>query len=70
MKNIAKIIIALLINIILIFVAVIYYFIDKVRVYFFSKKCQEEIDESEEAFKKGKYSTYTSGKDLKKDLEK
>ena len=43
--------------------------IDKDQAYFFSKKCQEEIKESEEAFKKGDYSTYTSVEDIKKELE-
>jgi len=43
--------------------------VDKDQAYFFTKKCQEEVKVAEEAFKKGDYSTYTSVKDLKKDLE-
>ena len=42
--------------------------IDKDQAYFFSKKCRKEIKESEAAFKKGDYSTYTSVEELKKDL--
>jgi len=40
--------------------------VDKDQAYFFSEKCQREISESEKEFKKGKYSSYTSVKDLKK----
>ncbi|MFH1504507.1 MAG: AbrB/MazE/SpoVT family DNA-binding domain-containing protein [Candidatus Omnitrophota bacterium] len=44
-------------------------FVNKDQRYFFSPECQKEIKESEEAFKKGDFSTYKSVEDLKKDIE-
>jgi len=43
--------------------------VDKNQVYFFSERCQKEIRGSEKEFKEGKYSSYTSIKDLKKAVD-
>ena len=43
--------------------------VDKDQAYFFSKRCQKEISESEREFKEGKYSSYASAKDLKKAID-
>jgi len=43
--------------------------VNKDQEYFFGAECQKEIKEAEEAFEKGDFSTYKSGKDLKKDVE-
>ena len=43
--------------------------VDKSQVYFFSKKWQKSIQESEKDIKKGKYSVYHSAEELKKDIE-
>ena len=43
--------------------------IDKDQNYFFSEKWQKAIKTSEKAIKTGKYSAYSSVKDLQKDIE-
>ena len=43
--------------------------VDKDQAYFFSERCQKEIKESEKEFKEGKYSSFTSIKDLKKTVD-
>lgn len=43
--------------------------VDKDQAYFFNEKYQMEIKKSEKEFKEGKYSTYTSIKDLKKAVD-
>ncbi|MCK4241299.1 MAG: AbrB/MazE/SpoVT family DNA-binding domain-containing protein [Candidatus Atribacteria bacterium] len=43
--------------------------VDKDQAYFFTERCQREIRESQKEFKKGKYSSYTSIKDLKKVID-
>jgi len=43
--------------------------IDKDQEYFFTEECQKEVTLSEKNFKKGKYSSYTSAQDLKKEIE-
>ena len=43
--------------------------VDKDQAYFFSERCQREIRESEREFKEGKYSSFTSVKDLKKAVD-
>lgn len=43
--------------------------VDKDQAYFFSERCQKEVRESEKEFKEGKYSSYTSVKDLKKAVD-
>ena len=43
--------------------------VDKDQAYFFSERCQKEIRESDKEFKEGKYSSYTSIKDLKKAID-
>ena len=43
--------------------------VDKDQAYFFSEKCQKEMRESEKEFKEGKFSSYTSIKDLKKAMD-
>ena len=43
--------------------------VDKDQAYFFSEGCQKEIRESEKEFKEGKYSSFTSIKDLKKAVD-
>ena len=43
--------------------------VDKDQAYFFSERCQKEIRESEKEFKEGKYSSFTSVKDLKKAVD-
>lgn len=40
--------------------------VDKDQAYFFSKRCQKEIRESEKEFKEGKYSSFTSASFLAK----
>lgn len=40
--------------------------VDKDQAYFFNERCQKEIRESEKEYKEGKYSSFTSIKDLKK----
>ena len=43
--------------------------VDRDQAYFFSERCQKEVRESEKEFKKGKYSSFTSVKDLKKAVD-
>jgi AbrB family looped-hinge helix DNA binding protein len=43
--------------------------VDKDQAYFFSERCQKEVRESEKEFKEGKYSSFTSVKDLKKAVD-
>ena len=43
--------------------------VDKDQAYFFSERCQKEVRESEKEFKEGKYSSFTSAKDLKKAVD-
>ena len=43
--------------------------VDKDQAYFFSERCQKEIRESEKEFKEGKYSSFTSIKNLKKAVD-
>lgn len=43
--------------------------IDKDQAYFFKKETQDQIKKSEMEFKEGKYSTFSSAKDLKKAVE-
>jgi AbrB family looped-hinge helix DNA binding protein len=43
--------------------------VDKDQAYFFSEKCQKDIRESEKGFKEGKYTSFTSAKDLKKAVD-
>ena len=43
--------------------------VDRDQAYFFSSACQQEIKESEENIKKGKFKKYSSAKALEKDLE-
>ena len=43
--------------------------VNKDQVYFFTEKWQKVIKKAEGAIKKGKYSVYHSGKELKKDVE-
>ena len=43
--------------------------VDKNQAYFFSERCQKEIRESDEEFKEGKHSSFTSVKDLKKAVD-
>jgi AbrB family looped-hinge helix DNA binding protein len=43
--------------------------VDKDQAYFFNERCQKEIRESEKEFKEGKYSSFTSIKDLKKEVD-
>ena len=43
--------------------------VDKDQAYFFSERCQREIKESEKEFKEGKYSSFSSIKDLKKAVD-
>ena len=43
--------------------------INRDQAYFFTKKWQKSIQESEKAIKKGEYSIYHSAEELKKDIE-
>lgn len=43
--------------------------IDKDQEYFSGKECQKEIKMSEKEFKKGRFSSYSSVKELRKELE-
>jgi len=43
--------------------------VDKDQEYFFTEPCQKEVRKAEEDFKKGKYSTYTSSEQLRKEIE-
>jgi len=43
--------------------------INRNQAYFFTKKWQKSIQESEKAIKKGEYSIYHSAEELKKDIE-
>jgi AbrB family looped-hinge helix DNA binding protein len=43
--------------------------IDKNQAYFFKKETQEQIKKSEKEFKEGKYSSFASSQDLKKEIE-
>jgi len=43
--------------------------IDKDQAYFFKKEIQEQIKKSEKEFKEGKYSSFASAQDLKKEIE-
>ena len=43
--------------------------IDKDQGYFFTKKWQKAVKTSEKAIREGKYSAYSSAKELKKDIE-
>lgn len=43
--------------------------IDKDQEYYFTQRSQKQVRESEEDFKKGKYSSYTAAKDLEKEIE-
>ncbi len=43
--------------------------VDKDQAYFFKKETQEQIKRSEKDFKEGKYTTFSSGQDLKKVAE-
>jgi AbrB family looped-hinge helix DNA binding protein len=42
--------------------------IDKDQAYFFSEKWQKAVKTSEKAVREGKYASYSSAKDLKKDI--
>ncbi|MFH1310705.1 MAG: AbrB/MazE/SpoVT family DNA-binding domain-containing protein [Candidatus Omnitrophota bacterium] len=43
--------------------------VDKDQAYIFTAKNQKEIKQAEEDFRKGKYHTYDSVEDLRKDIE-
>lgn len=44
-------------------------FIDKDQAYFFTKEIQKEAEKSEKEFKKGKFSSYSSAEELKREIE-
>ncbi len=44
-------------------------FIDKDQAYFFTEKAQSQIKKSEQEFKKGKSSSYSSAEQLKREVE-
>ncbi|MBU0693424.1 MAG: AbrB/MazE/SpoVT family DNA-binding domain-containing protein [Candidatus Omnitrophica bacterium] len=44
-------------------------FVDKDQTYFFTKECQREAKKSEQEFKKGKFSSYASAEQLRKEIE-
>ena len=43
--------------------------VNRDQAYFFTKKWQKSIQQSEKAIEKGEYSTYHSAEELKKDIE-